>query len=90
MDLVARRVTRAGKLLELTGREWDLLECLMRRPGHVVLRKTIVREVWHEPERVTPIDNHIDVYIARLRRKIDEPFTSPVIHTVRGVVAQGS
>jgi len=85
MDLVARRVTRAGRLLELTGREWDLLECLMRRPGRVVSRETIVREVWHEPERVTPIDNLIDVYIARLRRKVDEPFASAMIRTVRGV-----
>jgi len=85
MDLVARRATRAGRVLELTGREWDLLECLMRRPGRVVSRETIVREVWHEPERVTPIDNLIDVYIARLRRKVDEPFASAMIRTVRGV-----
>ena len=85
MDLVARRATRAGRGLELTGREWDLLECLMRRAGRVVSRETVVREVWHEPERVTPIDNLIDVYIARLRRKVDEPFASAMIRTVRGV-----
>ncbi len=85
MDLVTRRATRAGRVLELTGREWDLLECLMRRAGRVVSRETIVREVWHEPERVTPIDNLIDVYIARLRRKVDEPFASAMIRTVRGV-----
>ncbi|MFV2072039.1 MAG: response regulator [Thermoanaerobaculales bacterium] len=85
MDLVTRRVARAGKVFELTGREWDLIECLMRRPGRVVSRETIAREVWHEPERVTPIDNLIDVYIARLRRKIDEPFGTAMIRTVRGV-----
>jgi len=85
MDLVTRRATRAGRVLELTGREWDLLECLMRRAGRVVSRETMVREVWHEPERVTPIDNLIDVYIARLRRKVDEPFASAMIRTVRGV-----
>jgi len=85
MDLVTRRVTRSGGVIELTGREWDLLECLMRRAGRVVSRETIVREVWHEPERATPIDNLIDVYIARLRRKVDEPFGRPLIRTVRGV-----
>jgi len=85
MDLVTRSASRAGQPLELTGREWDLLECLMRRAGRVVSRETIAREVWHEPKRVTPIDNLIDVYIARLRRKVDDPFPCPLIRTVRGV-----
>ena len=85
MDLVTRKVTRGGKVLNLTGREFDLLECLMRHQGSVVSRETIAREVWKDYRRATPIDNLIDVYIARLRRQVDEPFPTRLIGTVRGV-----
>ena len=85
VDLISRRVTRAGKLVELTVREFELLEFLMRHPAQVVSREALARDVWKETARTTPLDNVIDVHIARLRRKVD--FDQPVklIHTIRGV-----
>jgi two-component system copper resistance phosphate regulon response regulator CusR len=85
MDLVTRRVSRCGRLLELTARESALLEYLMRHQGRVVSREMLAREVWNEPDRLTPIDNVIDVHVARLRKKVDQPFEHPLIRTVRGV-----
>ena len=60
--------------LELTAREFDLLEYLLRHQGRVVSREMLARDVWKEPGRGTPLDNVIDVHIARLRRKVDDPF----------------
>lgn len=85
MDVPARRVARAGRELELTMREFELLEYLLRNRGRVVSREMLSRDVWKETRRVTPLDNVIDVHIARLRRKVDEPFDAKLIHTVRGV-----
>jgi two-component system copper resistance phosphate regulon response regulator CusR len=85
MDLVTRRVTRGGKGVELTTREFELLEYLLRHQGQVVLRDTLAREVWKETTRGTPLNNVIDVHIARLRRKIDLDQPSKLIHTIRGV-----
>jgi DNA-binding response OmpR family regulator len=85
MDVLARRVARAGKDLDLTSREFELLEYLLRNGGRVVSREMLVRDVWKETRRATPLDNVIDVHIARLRRKIDDPFEAKLIHTVRGV-----
>jgi len=85
MDLVTRKVTRAGRPVELTVREFELLEFLMRYQGQVVSRETLARDVWKETARTTPLDNVIDVHIARLRRKIDENQGPKLIHTVRGV-----
>lgn len=85
LDLGTRRVTRNGKILALTAREFELLEYLLRHQGRVVSREMLVREVWKEPARATPLDNVIDVHIARLRRKVDDPFPAKLIHTVRGV-----
>lgn len=85
LDLMARRVVRAGRLLELTGRELDLLEYLLRHQGHHVSREMLARDVWKEPRRATPIDNVIDVQMTRLRRKVDTEGTVRLIHTVRGV-----
>src|SRR6202041_3665195 len=73
MDAAGRTVSRDGKGLTLTEREFDLLEYLLRRQGRVVSRETLARGVWHETERYTPLDNVIDVHIAHLRKKIDEP-----------------
>jgi len=85
MDIVSRRVTRKGRGVELTTREFELLEYLMRHEGQVVLRDMLARDVWKETARGTPLNNVIDVHIARLRRKVDpEPFPK-LIHTVRGV-----
>ena len=85
MDIVTRKVTRGGRLVDLTAREFELLEYLMRHEGQVVMRDMLARDVWKETARGTPLNNVIDVHIARLRRKVDtEPFEK-LIHTVRGV-----
>lgn len=85
MDLIRRKVTRAGRPVDLTVREFELLQYLLRHPGQVVSRETLARDVWMETARTTPLDNVIDVHIARLRRKIDLEDLAKLIHTVRGV-----
>ena len=85
MDLVTRKVTRGGRNVELTTREFELLEYLLRHQGQVVLRDKLAREVWKETTRGTPLNNVIDVHIARLRRKIDLDQPVKLIHTIRGV-----
>lgn len=85
MDLVTRKVTRGGDTLDLTEREFELLEYLLRHQGQVVSREMLAREVWKEGHRATPLDNLIDVYTARLRKKIDQDAPLKLIHTVRGV-----
>jgi DNA-binding response OmpR family regulator len=85
LDLVSRAVTRAGQPIDLTAREFDLLEYLLRNQGRVVSREMLARDVWKEPSRPTPLDNVIDVHIARLRRKVDDPFPAKLVQTVRGV-----
>ena len=85
MDLVTRKVSRGNQKLDLTAREFDLLEYLMRHQNQLVSREMIVHEVWKEDIRATPLDNLIDVYIARLRKKVDQDFPGKLIQTVRGV-----
>jgi DNA-binding response OmpR family regulator len=85
MDLVTRKVGRAGQPLELTLKEFEMLEYLLRHAGHVVSREMLARDVWRVTARATPLDNVIDVTVARLRRKIDDPFEKKLLHTVRGV-----
>jgi len=85
VDLVARKVLRAGRTLTLTAREFELLAYLVAHQGQVVSREMLARDVWKETARVTPLDNVINVHMARLRRKVDEPFQDRLIHTVRGV-----
>jgi len=85
LDRLRHTASRAGKALDLTAREFDLLEYLMRHVDQVVSREMLARDVWKEPARHTPIDNVIDVHIARLRRKLDDPFARRLLHTVRGV-----
>lgn len=85
IDRVGRRTHRGGQSIELTAKEFDVLECLMRHHGQVVSRDTLAREVWNETTWTVPLHNVIDVHIARLRRKIDEPFVDKLIRTVRGV-----
>jgi DNA-binding response OmpR family regulator len=85
MDVVGRLVMRAGQMLDLTPREFDLLKYLLRNQGHVVSREMLARDVWREPGRQTPLDNVIDVHVARLRAKVDERFDKKLVHTVRGV-----
>lgn len=85
MDLVARRVSRAGRSIELTTREFELLQYLLRHQDHLVSREMLSRDVWRETNRATPLDNVIDVHIARLRKKVDQGHGVKLIHTVRGV-----
>jgi two-component system, OmpR family, copper resistance phosphate regulon response regulator CusR len=85
VDVVGRSVTRGGLTLDLTAREFELLEYLMRHRGHVVSREMLARDVWKEAARHTPLDNVIDVHVARLRRKVDDQFDHKLVHTVRGV-----
>ena len=85
MDLVTHKVSRGAKPLDLTAKEFEILEYLLRHSGTVVSREMFARDVWHATARATPLDNVIDVTIARLRRKIDEPYERKLLHTVRGV-----
>jgi len=85
MDITGHSVTRENRELFLTAREFELLEYLLRHQGRVVSREMLARDVWKESARHTPLDNVIDVHIARLRRKVDEPFKVKLLHTVRGV-----
>jgi DNA-binding response OmpR family regulator len=85
MDLLTRKVTRAGHAIDLTVKEFEVLEYLLRHLGHVVSREMLTRDVWRIAARATPFDNVIDVTMARLRRKIDDPFDTKLLQTVRGV-----
>ncbi|MFC1543677.1 response regulator transcription factor [Gemmatimonadota bacterium] len=85
IDLVTHTVTRSGGEIDLTPMEFNLLEYLVRHQGSVVSREMLTRDVWKEADRATPIDNVIDVHLTRLRRKVDQPFETTLIHTVRGV-----
>jgi two-component system, OmpR family, response regulator len=82
LDLVARRVTRADKRIELTAREFQLLEFLMRHAGQVVTRTMILEGVWDY--HFDPQTNVIDVHVSRLRQAVDRGFPRPLLHTVRG------
>jgi len=85
MDLSTHRVTRGVATLNLTVKEFEVTEYFLRHSGRVVSRETLAREVWRTTERATPIDNVIDVTIARLRRKLDDPFAHKLLRTVRGM-----
>src|SRR5262245_37464340 len=83
MDLVTRRVVRAGVELELSQREFELLEYLIRHRNGAVTREMLGRDIWQEPDGV--LTNVIEVYINALRKKIEQPGQRQLIHTVRGV-----
>lgn len=83
MDLLARRVKRAGRTIELQPREFRLLEYLMRHSGQVVTRTMLLEKVWDY--HFDPQTNVIDVHVSRLRSKIDKDFDPPLLQTVRGV-----
>ncbi len=82
MDLLKRKVTRAGKEILLQPREFKLLEYLMRNAGNVVTRTMLLENVWDY--HFDPQTNVIDVHISRLRGKIDKEFDKPLLHTIRG------
>jgi two-component system copper resistance phosphate regulon response regulator CusR len=85
LDLPSRTVMRGGRTLELTVKEFEMLEYLLRHQGQVVSREMLARDVWKETMRHTPLDNVIDVHMVRIRRKVDEGFPKKLVHTVRGV-----
>jgi two-component system copper resistance phosphate regulon response regulator CusR len=85
IDPIRRVVSREGRRIDLTAREFELLEYLARNHDRVVSREMLARDVWKEGGRATPLDNVIDVHVARLRRKMDDPFEAKLLHTVRGV-----
>ena len=85
LDIVTRQVSRGGRAVELTVREFELLEYLLRHHGQTVSRGMLAHDVWKETARSTSLDNVIDVHIARLRRKVDLDQPVRLIHTVRGV-----
>ncbi len=83
MDLAARRVTRGGRRIDLTPKEFSLLEYLVRNRGNTLTRTMIAEHVWDQ--HFDSFSNVIDVYIRYLRAKIDDPFGTKLIHTIRGV-----
>ena len=82
LDLLSRRVERAGQVLDLRPREFALLEYLLRHPGRVLSKTMILSHVWGYS--FDPGTNVVDVLVSRLRDKVDEGFASKMIHTVRG------
>lgn len=85
MDISGRVAARGNQILDLTGREFDLLEYLLLNSGSVVSREMVARDVWKTTVRDTSLDNVIDVHIARIRKKLDDPFPLKLLHTVRGL-----
>ena len=83
LDVVNRQVTRASRPVSLSPREFDLLRVLMQEPGRVFSRTELSERVWqrgHEYDTRT-----VEIFITRLRKKVDADFTTPLIHTVRSV-----
>lgn len=85
MEMEGRLALRGSTSLDLTAREFDLLGYLLVNRGRVVSREMIARDVWQTTMRHATLDNVIDVHIARIRRKLDDPFPIKLLHTVRGV-----
>ena len=83
LDLLSRKVTRGGTTLDLRPREFALLEYLMRNAGKVISKTMILSHVWEY--NFDPQTNIVDVLVSRLRDKIDKPFETKRLHTVRGV-----
>ncbi len=85
LDSASRSAWRNGQKLDLTAREFDLLFYLSKNRGRTVSREMLARDVWQETSRYTPIDNVIDVQMARLRKKVDDPFRVKLLQTIRGI-----
>jgi two-component system OmpR family response regulator len=83
LDLVSRTASRSGREIELLPREFHLLQYLVRNAGQVVTRVMLLEHVWNL--HFDPTTNIIDVYVGRVRRKVDDQQAYPLIHTVRGV-----
>ena len=85
LDTRARVAVRAGQEIQLTPREVDVLEYLLRYQGQIVTREMLERDVWKQTHRMTSLDNVIDVQMMRLRRKVDVEGAERLIQTLRGV-----
>jgi DNA-binding response OmpR family regulator len=85
IDMVTRKVVRGGRILDLTLREFDLLEYLMRHKGYTISREMLARDIWKVEPGLIPLDNVIDVQMSRLRKKVDQEFDEKLIRTIRGV-----
>ena len=83
MDRLSQQVRRSGRRIELTAKEYSLLEYLATNPGRVFSRTTIIEQVWDQS--FEGLHNIVDVYVRHLRRKVDDPFPTKLIRTVRGV-----
>jgi two-component system OmpR family response regulator len=83
LDLVSRMVSRGGREIELLPREFQVLEYLVRNQGQVVPRAMLLQHVWDL--HFDPTTNIIDVYVGRVRRKVDDQQAYPLIHTIRGI-----
>lgn len=83
LDLISRKANRGGREIALLPREFQVLEYLVRNEGHVVPRAMLLEHVWDL--HFDPTTNIIDVYVGRVRRKVDDQQAYPLIHTVRGV-----
>ncbi len=85
IDVPHRLVSRGGQRIDLTTKEYEILEYLFLNKGRVVSREMLARDVWKETARQTPLDNVIDVHVNHLRRKIDDHYSRKILHTVRGL-----
>ncbi len=85
LNTVTRCALRGGTDLLLTEREFALLQYLVDNQGRTVSREQLAKEVWQEGARFSPLDNVIDVQMTRLRRKVDDPFSLKLLHTIRGI-----
>jgi DNA-binding response OmpR family regulator len=85
INLTSRQVSRDGQTIELTSKEYEILEYLFINKGRVVSREMLARDIWKDIARQTPLDNVIDVHVTHLRRKIDDRFNQKLLHTVRGL-----
>lgn len=83
IDLLGRKVERAGRQIDLTRREFDILDLLVRNAGRIVTRSMLLETVWNY--HFDPQTNVIDQHVSRLRRKVDANFDRPLIHTLRGI-----
>jgi DNA-binding response OmpR family regulator len=79
VDRINRTVMRGNRALDLTAKEFELLEYLLENHGQVVSRETLAREIWKAVARHTTLDNVIDVHMARIRRKVDEGYTTKFV-----------
>lgn len=85
VDLITRKVVRNKRTIQLTAKEFELLDYFLRNKNKIVSREMLGKEVWNDIGRATPLDNVIDVHITHLRKKLDDPFPKKILHTLRGV-----